>query len=750
MPFASTKRCAYIDCKKTTDKRSFGVVRRLKDDELSLYSRWLTSPHDGVVCNCHYTMLRRELSKQQQGIAVARMEELLAAPAVVESSLSQELSSSTPPFLFSPINVSRSSSLPVSVTVTLPPPSPPQSLRRSASVPLLRANHRGCDARQRKRIAFACAMSGVTWTTWNRLDASLNSQSLGKATWYRLTQEVWNAIETVKHDRDTAYTQQLLAANQPIVVVADGAWSHPGYTAGQHEWVLMNAADKKAIFSIPLYRSRVCKGKVIREGNYDDGSSKGMEGYALDIAIRKLQSTGLAALITGWVGDQDSSVLKQLRECPAAEKWEVHLDPGHAKRNLYKALDDLFGEKKAFDGLAERISTFIMRITKRTEKEHGQNVVDMRKQFLQWLDCVVPHYTQTCGADCPHHQQDGEDASLSATFACSTSKTYLNSAIHAVQIAALQSLVERMKKSARYFIHGQNTCSVERYHRERLKVTPKLLEFWKTWSPRCALNQLLHNYGYAETHRMVLAKLDELPLWSLDIVPGNQYMVAMDCERGYHARRKSDPIYNRRKDHLARELGKRRAVHDRTSSSRGHEYESTPPLYRDDEYGEEIQPQPRKPRRSKQQIEKEEAEAKAEKERLKALFDGGDTTFTTLGVIDVNLRPKGKKGKKNRKKNRKKKGKKGEEKEEEDEEDEENEEDKVPRAAGKENIDRPQLHAPTKRRRGEQPSSAMMEMQASQLRADTSGNDRRFATTSTAAGSSALSQLTVARAIVFR
>ena len=69
----------------------------------------------------------------------------------------------------------------------------------------------------------------------------------------------------------------------------------------------------------------------------------------------KLQSTGIAPLITGWVGDQDSSVLKQLRQCLAAQRWEVHLDPGHAKKNLYKALQAMFGEKQAFDGLAALI-----------------------------------------------------------------------------------------------------------------------------------------------------------------------------------------------------------------------------------------------------------------------------------------------------------------------------------------------------------------------------------------------------------
>ena len=378
-------RCAYTDCRKTTDdKRAFGQPRVLTRDQLSSYSTWLRSQHDGVVCNCHYLALRRQLDKQQQAQSVARMAQLLAAPAIVDSTASESMASSSspsmPPVLLSPIQPARSLSLPAPLSASALPP--PAALVRSTSMPLLRANSRLCNARQRKRVAFTCVMSGLTWTAYNRLEANLNSHSLNKSTWYSLTQHVWETVEAVKDDCETAYAQQLVAAGQPIIVMADGAWSHPGFTAGQHEWVLMNAADNKAIFSIPLHRSRLRKGQVVHQGNYDDGSSKGMEGYALDIALSKLQSTGLAALITGWVGDQDSSVLKQLRQCLAAQRWEVHLDPGHAKKNLYKALQAMFGEKQAFDGLAARIPVFIMRLTKRAEQEHAGNITDMRVQFL--------------------------------------------------------------------------------------------------------------------------------------------------------------------------------------------------------------------------------------------------------------------------------------------------------------------------------------------------------------------------------
>ena len=647
-----------MDCSRRTDQRAFGRIRALTPDQLSLYATWLKSPNDGVVCDYHYTLMRRQLKQLQQQTAPsgAGMDELLAAAAAMA-----DISSLTEPS-DSPLPVLPSPTVTVTIrSLSLPPP-PPLSLsttsqsasplRRSTSTPLLPTNQRGCDPRQRKRIAFTCAMSGVTWTTWSRLEANLNSESLSKATWYRLTAQVWKAIEAVRDDCSNAYIQQLLVANQPIVVVADGAWSHRGFTAGQHDWVLLNAADSKAIFSIPLYRSRMRKGKVVHPGNYDDGSSRGMEGYALDIAIQRLQSSGLAVLITGWVGDQDSSVLKQLRECPAAHKWQVHLDPGHAKKNLVNALTTMFGEKREFEGLARRIPVFILRCTKRAEKEHSGDVIKMREQFLQWLDCVVPHYTQCCGATCPHHQQDDIEQTDASPISTSASKSYLNPAIHSAQIASLQSLIDRMRQSARYFIHGFNTCNTERYHRERLKLTPKALEFWKTWAPRCALNQVYHNCGYAETHRLVLAKLGESAMWApwmLRIQPGNRYLVAMDAERVYHSARKSKPAYNRREDQLAREFGKRRAAHDRTSQCRGHDYQHSPPLYNADA-GEEGGTTRRKPRRSKEQIEQEKADKKAESQRLKALFDGGDVTFTTLGVIDVNLVVKGKGRKKKREK----------------------------------------------------------------------------------------------------
>jgi hypothetical protein len=492
-------------------------------------------------------------------------------------------------------------------------------------------------------MAFTCVMSGLTWTQWNKLEANLNSHSMNKSTWYRLTRLVWDAIEAVKETREAAYCEQLLQAGESIVVCADGAWSHPGYTASQHDWVLMNTADSKAIFSIPLHRSRRMKDVIVHQGNYDDGSSKGMEGYALDIALDKLQRTGLVALISGWVGDQDSSVLKQLRQHAAAQSWQVHLDPGHAKRNLQAALmaPEVFGTKARYKGLAERIPIFIMRIIKRVESECSA-VVDMRNKFLEWMDCVVPHYTATCTALCPHHQADSADVEAGSEVN-SSGKRYLDPVVDAAQAAELAALVARMKQCARYFIHGYNTCNVERYHRERLQRTPKLLEFWSSWAPRCALNMLIHNDGYALTHKHVLAQLS----WSLGIEPGNALVAEIDRQRAWHAQRKASPAYSKRADQLARDKGKRRAAHDQASKSAGHSYEHTPPLF-----GEGQQQKSR--RRTSAQVRSDKDQQLSAQRRLEVLFNEGDNTFHTLGAVDVSMgrkrgRPKAVSGKENSK-----------------------------------------------------------------------------------------------------
>ena len=197
-------RCSYIVCRKTSvNKRSFGQSRALAGHQLSSYSTWLKPIHDGVVSDLHRIALRRQLAKQQHERSVARMAQLLAAPAVVDSAVLVSPTTSGSNF----VSPSRTCITRLGSTGSTRP------IRRS--MPLLRANARLCDARQRRRIEFTCVMTGVTWTTAQ----STRSQShqpftQQAATWYSLTQHVWETIEAVKADCETTYAQQLVAAGQ--------------------------------------------------------------------------------------------------------------------------------------------------------------------------------------------------------------------------------------------------------------------------------------------------------------------------------------------------------------------------------------------------------------------------------------------------------------------------------------------------------------------------------------------------------
>ncbi len=77
MPRSSALRCAYVGCQNRTDRSTFGRIRTLSPDQLSSFSSWLKSPNDGVVCDYHYTLLRRLLSvlkTHQQAVVVSTLQ----------------------------------------------------------------------------------------------------------------------------------------------------------------------------------------------------------------------------------------------------------------------------------------------------------------------------------------------------------------------------------------------------------------------------------------------------------------------------------------------------------------------------------------------------------------------------------------------------------------------------------------------------------------------------------------------------
>jgi len=71
--------------------------------------------------------------------------------------------------------------------------------------------------------------------------------------------------------------------------------------------------------------------------------------------------------------------------------------------------------------------------------------------------------------------------------------------------------------------------------------------------------------------------------------------------------------------------------------------QQTPPLFGQEEKKE------RRRRRTTEEVKADKEKEEAEKRTLQGLFDAGDTTFTTLGTVNVNVCPKERKAKKAKK-----------------------------------------------------------------------------------------------------
>src|ERR1700759_2913044 len=118
---------------------------------------------------------------------------------------------------------------------------------------------------------------------------------------------VYNSIIQIAESKEVEYLQMLKAAGQRLVFCADAAWSHRGYEANQCCWLLLNAENKQIALAVILTKSRFEKGEEVHKGNYK-GSSRGMEGMAMERGVARLKENGLLSLVAGWVCDKDSSV----------------------------------------------------------------------------------------------------------------------------------------------------------------------------------------------------------------------------------------------------------------------------------------------------------------------------------------------------------------------------------------------------------------------------------------------------------
>jgi hypothetical protein len=196
-----------------------------------------------------------------------------------------------------------------------------------------------------------------------------------------------------------------------------------------------------------------------------------------------------------------------------------------------------------------------MIMIKRCEKEVPGSWEEKRHQGKAWLDWFVPHYCNNCrpGNGCPAKHTDPDQQPRRRLRSGDMGKRFLDEKDPDDQpkIAALRALLDKMKRNVQHYIHGYNTCSVERANRERCVHTPKTTELMKSWKPKCKLVQLLHNHGATATAELIRQHLG----WQVTEEVRAQWK-KIDRDKAKHRQIKSDPSYNRRK----RELEKERKV----------------------------------------------------------------------------------------------------------------------------------------------------------------------------------------------
>ena len=277
------------------------------------------------------------------------------------------------------------------------------------------------------RQVLLVLLAGSTYTVYETMNAA-NPKRMSKTTFYRIQELLCSGIVSCCKQVLTEYRNELAArlGSSGMIWAAqlNGAWSHRGWKARHHSFIIRNVEDDKVVCAVVLTKKHVGLvtgsdgSKVEKElhlGNYF-GTSKGMEGEAFILALEELREANLLSSLKILVADGDSGVPSILRKTPGCSHIEVAHDPGHQQKNFMRSLKGVFGVGK-YKGFPYRIGKFYMRCLKKAEKKfHGyeQEVVDKRKEYFDTLwQHVDGHYTRReCPSDCPCNEFYGNALDL--------------------------------------------------------------------------------------------------------------------------------------------------------------------------------------------------------------------------------------------------------------------------------------------------------------------------------------------------
>jgi len=453
------------------------------------------------------------------------------------------------------------------------------------------------------RTVLKILLSGSTQQQYSIMQAG-ESDRVPKSTFYTIQKVICSVIVRVSEDaleeeRQNMRREFASGERTEWQAVCNGAWSHRGWTARHHTFQIRDHAQQRVVCSIVLTKSHYVYEKAgigepvvatpVYEGNYV-GSSRAMENEAFETALTQLRDAGLLKYLKVIVADGDLGIDSMLKKNDDTKHIRIAGDPGHGKKNFFKAMKDVCGASGPYMSFPYRISNFWMRCVKRAEKivaGHSVEVLAQRQQEFErlWKHALLHYSRKECPRLCPCNEfyQGGETDGDEFDEMAREAERLLDACENAEQdevevvvpevligdgeiegnvkrrfvpkkildigkprekqlLEQLTTLVDVARQNASYVLWALNTCAAEGSNFRRLVFCRKDRFFYASYTARSCLSTLVENYGLEETYKKLTTALD----FSDAVVDSRvcQDLAKQDEKRAWHSKRKKSVEYN--------------------------------------------------------------------------------------------------------------------------------------------------------------------------------------------------------------
>jgi hypothetical protein len=453
------------------------------------------------------------------------------------------------------------------------------------------------------RTVLKILLSGSTQQQYSIMQAG-ESDKVPKSTFYTIQKVICSVIvriteDALEEERQSMRREFESGSRTEWQAVCNGAWSHRGWTARHHTFQIRDHAQQTVVCSIVLTKSHYVYEKagvgepvvatLVYEGNYV-GSSRAMENEAFETALKQLREAGLLKYLKVIVADGDLGIDSMLKKSDDTKHIRIAGDPGHGKKNFFKAMKDVCGASGPYMSFPYRISNFWMRCVKRAEKivaGHSVEVLTQRQQEFEklWKHALSHYSRKECPRSCPCNEfyQDGETDQDEFDEMAREAERLLDACENAEQdemevvvpeiligeseksangkrrfvpkkflnntkpkekqlLEQLTTLVDVARQNASYVLWALNTCAAEGSNFRRLVFCRKDRFFYASYTARSCLSTLVENYGLEETYKKLTSALD-FSESDTDLRVCHD-LAKEDEKRTWHSKRKKSVTYN--------------------------------------------------------------------------------------------------------------------------------------------------------------------------------------------------------------